>query len=126
MKGDYQAGVCNIGPNEALRRKRVGYMGLALTISTIVMMSIGTVSRPTRFLVVVPAMIAATGFIQARKQFCLAFGLAGTFNFGKLGEFSKVETAEFRAADRAMVIRMFLQASAIALTVGIIFFALPL
>jgi len=90
------------------------------------MMSLGTVARPTRFLVVVPAMIAATGFIQARTKFCLGFGLAGTFNFGKLGEFSKVETAEFRAADRAMVIKIFLRSAAIAVAVGVIFMALPL
>jgi hypothetical protein len=45
-------------------------------------------------------MIASVGFIQSRSKFCLAYGFAGTFNIGKLGDISRVASPEDRAADR--------------------------
>jgi hypothetical protein len=45
-------------------------------------------------------MIASVGFIQSRSKFCLAYGFAGTFNVGKLGDISRVASPEDRAADR--------------------------
>ena len=45
-------------------------------------------------------MVAAVGFVQSRSKFCLAYGFAGTFNIGKLGDIKRVANKEDRAADR--------------------------
>jgi hypothetical protein len=45
-------------------------------------------------------MVASVGFIQSRSKFCLAYGFAGTFNVGKMGDIKRVSSKEDRAADR--------------------------
>jgi hypothetical protein len=45
-------------------------------------------------------MMASVGYIQSRSKFCLAYGFAGTFNVGKMGDISRVASPEDRAADR--------------------------
>ena len=47
-----------------------------------------------------PLMVASVGFVQSRSKFCLAYGFAGTFNIGKLGDIKRVASPEDRAADR--------------------------
>ena len=71
-------------------------------------------------------MIFSVGFIQSRKKFCLAYGLAGTFNFGKLGNITKVQSAEDRKADRKTAISILAQATFLAVAITAVFFALPL
>jgi hypothetical protein len=44
--------------------------------------------------------MASVGYIQSRSKFCLAYGFAGTFNVGKMGQISRVASPEDRAADR--------------------------
>jgi hypothetical protein len=60
-------------------------------------------------------MVFSVGFIQSRKKFCLAYGLAGTFNLGKLGQVSKVANPEDKAADRKTALAVLAQATALAL-----------
>jgi hypothetical protein len=45
-------------------------------------------------------MVASVGFVQSRSKFCLAYGFAGTFNVGKMGDIRRVTSKEDRAADR--------------------------
>jgi hypothetical protein len=71
-------------------------------------------------------MIFAVGFIQARKKFCLAYGLAGTFNFGKLGSISKVQNEEDKKADRKTAINILIQSAALASAITLLFYLLPL
>ncbi len=71
-------------------------------------------------------MVFSFGWIQAKKKFCLAFGLAGTFNFGKLGNLDRVEMDVFRKQDRDTVIKMALQAIALALVITALELMLPL
>jgi len=71
-------------------------------------------------------MIFAVGFIQARKKFCLAYGFAGTFNFGKLGSISKVQSEADKKADRKTAIKIFVQSALLAAAITAVFFALPL
>jgi hypothetical protein len=59
--------------------------------------------------------------VQSRKKFCLAYGFAGTFNFGKLGSVSRVASAEDRKADRKMAISIFRQSALLALVITIIY-----
>ena len=126
MSSEYIAGSCNIGKGEIRRRQSVALVGLFLVFfsaSTI----LGTEqSRSVRLSIFLPAMIFAVGFIQARKKFCLAYGLAGTFNFGKLGSISKVQSEEDKKADRKTAINIFIQSALLAAAITLVFFALPL
>ncbi len=126
MSSEYIAGSCNIGKGEIRRRQTVALVGLFLVFfsaSTI----IGTEqSRFARLSIFLPAMIFAVGFIQARKKFCLAYGFAGTFNFGKLGSISKVQSEVDKKADRKTAIKIFVQSALLAVAITAVFFALPL
>jgi hypothetical protein len=126
VSSEYIAGSCNIGKGEIRRRQTVALVGLFLVFfsaSTI----IGTEqSRFARLSIFLPAMIFAVGFIQARKKFCLAYGFAGTFNFGKLGSISKVQSEADKKADRKTAIKIFVQSALLAAAITAVFFALPL
>ena len=126
MSSEYIAGSCNIGKGEIRRRQSVALVGLFLVFfsaSTI----LGTEqSRSVRLSIFLPAMIFAVGFIQARKKFCLAYGLAGTFNFGKLGSITKVQSKADKKADRKTAINIFVQSALLAAAITLVFFALPL
>ena len=126
MSSEYVAGSCNIGKGEVRRRQTVALIGLFLiffSASTI----LGTEqSRSIRLSIFLPAMIFAVGFIQARKKFCLAYGLAGTFNFGKLGSITKVQSEQDKKADRKNAINIFVQSALLAAAITLVFFALPL
>lgn len=97
---EYIPGTCNIGKGEVRRRQLVALVGLFFSISTL--LTFNTVDAPTeiRLGIFFPLMVAAVGFVQSRSKFCLAYGFAGTFNVGKLGDIKRVASKEDRAADR--------------------------
>ena len=99
---DYQyiPGTCNIGKGEIRRRQFVALVGLFFSISTL--LTFNAVDAPTaiRLGIFFPLMVASVGFVQSRSKFCLAYGFAGTFNIGKLGDIKRVASKEDRAADR--------------------------
>ena len=97
---EYIPGTCNIGKGEIRRRQFVALIGLFFTISTL--LTFNTVDAPPaiRLGIFFPLMVAAVGFVQSRSKFCLAYGFAGTFNIGKLGDIKRVASKEDRAADR--------------------------
>jgi len=66
-------------------------------------------------------MVFAIGFVQSRKKFCLAYGLAGTFNLGKMGEISKVQNPADRATDRKTALVILAQSAALALALTLAF-----
>ena len=71
-------------------------------------------------------MIFSVGLIQSRSKFCLAYGLAGTFNFDKLGKISKVGSAEDRTADRKTAVLILIKSVALAALITAVFFVIPL
>ncbi len=123
---EYVAGSCNIGPREIRRRQLVGGIGLFLTISTIFGFSHQHASHLARFGVFLPALIMSIGYLQGRKKFCLAFGLSGLFNFGKLGNTRRVISESDRKIDRQAAIRLLLQAVGLAALVTALVFLLPI
>lgn len=126
MSAEYIPGSCNIGNGEVRRRQAVAIFGLFLTsFSAVTILAIDQ-SRNSRLSIFVPALIFAIGFVQSRKKFCLAYGLAGTFNFGKLGQISKVQSTEDRKADRKTAVLILFQSAALAALITAVFFALPL
>jgi hypothetical protein len=121
----YLAGSCNIGPREIRRRQLVGGIGLFLTISTVFGYYHQHASRMARFGTFLPALVMSIGYLQARKKFCLAFGLSGLFNFGTLGQTARVISPEDRKIDRQAAIRLLMQAVALAAAVTAVVFLLP-
>ena len=126
MSSEYIPGSCNIGNGEVRRRQLVAIFGLFLTSFSAVTILATDQSRNSRLSIFVPALIFAIGFVQSRKKFCLAYGLAGTFNFGKLGQISKVQSTEDRKADRKTAVLILFQSAALAALITAVIFALPL
>ncbi|MEY3934576.1 MAG: hypothetical protein RI901_6 [Actinomycetota bacterium] len=126
MSSEYIAGVCNIGKGEIRRRQFVALIGIFLIATTATTLLATDQVRSARISIFLPAMIFSVGFIQSRKKFCLAYGLAGTFNFGKLGNITKVQSAEDRKADRKTAMGILVQAAFLAAAITAVFFALPL
>ena len=126
MSSNYIPGTCNIGAGEIRRRQSVALFGLFLTVFSMTTLLATDQSNSARLSVFIPAMIFSVGFIQSRSKFCLAYGLAGTFNFDKLGKISKVGSAEDRAADRKTAIQILTKSFALAALITVVFFVLPL
>ena len=104
----------------------VAVLGLMLTLSSAATLISNEASRQTRLGIFLPALVMSVGWVQSRKRFCLAYGFAGTFNFGSLGKLSKVSDQADRAADRKTAIKIFAQSALYALLVTAAVAALPL
>jgi len=126
MSTEYIAGSCNIGNGEVRRRKFVALIGAAITLTTATTLFITDQSRVARLSIFIPAIIFAIGFVQSRKKFCLAYGLAGTFNFGGLGDVKRVQSEEDRKADRKTALSILAQSAMLAVAITAVVFALPL
>lgn len=126
MSSEYVAGSCNIGKGEIRRRQIVALFGMFLTISSATALLATDQSLSSRFSIFLPALVFSIGFVQSRSKFCLAYGLAGTFNFDRLGKISRVQSAQDRKADRKTAIVILLKSAALAALITAVFFALPL
>jgi hypothetical protein len=126
MSSEYVAGSCNIGKGEIRRRQIVALFGIFLTISAATALLATDQSRSFRFSIFIPALVFSIGFVQSRSKFCLAYGLAGTFNFDRLGKISRVQSAQDRKADRKTAIVILLKSAALAALITAVFFVLPL
>ncbi|MFY8255243.1 MAG: hypothetical protein ACOVLF_04825, partial [Candidatus Planktophila sp.] len=96
----YIPGSCNIGKGEIRRRQVVALIGAVLSAFTLAGLISTSAAPGARLGIFIPLLVASIGWIQSRKKFCLAYGFMGTFNFGKLGQLSKVSDKSAQAADR--------------------------
>ena len=126
MSQEYVAGSCNIGTGEIRRRQVVALAGAVISTTSLVGLLNTDAARSARFSLFIPLMVFAIGFIQSRKKFCLAYGFMGTFNFGKLGQISRVSDPISKKADRKTAITILAQSTALALGLTLATFALPL
>ncbi len=120
----YIPGVCNIGPAEIRKRKQAGWIGLIATIALwaiFIWFDIPSIWRITLFL---PAMMSATGFLQAYMHFCAYFGFASLFNFGDVGKTDSVFQAELRAKDRRRAWQIVICSILIGLAVALFAYSL--
>ena len=121
----YIPGTCNIGKNEIRQRKLVGLVGLFFSISSLIgLMAVGAAPE-TRLGIFLPLMVASIGYFQVRSKFCLAYGFAGTFNLGKLGDISRVSDPINRRADRAAALKIILKSFMLASIATMVVFVLP-
>ena len=117
---EYQAGRCNIGETEVRRRKISGIIGGVLSIIFYLSTLSLHASKGIRALVFFPLLIATIGWYQSRNRFCLAYGIAGVFNFGKIGHVSRVENPAERSNDRVRALKMLAQAAALAAVIALV------
>lgn len=122
----YIAGSCNIGTREIMRRRIVGLSGLFFALITAAAVLSGGSPRSTRWAVFLPLLVCAIGGIQSRRKFCLAYGLAGTFNFGRMRDVKRVNDPAARNADRKTALMILLQALLLAFGATLIFYLLPI
>ena len=122
----YIPGTCNIGKGEIRRRQLVALIGLALSVTSLVGF-VATGAAPTaRLGIFLPLAVFSIGLVQSRRKFCLAYGFMGTFNFGKLGQLSKVSSKEAQAADRKTALVILGQSLGLAALLTAVVYVLPL
>lgn len=115
MSDTYIPGTCNLGKAEVRSRQIVTLVGLVASLILATGLIASSAPQASGLTLFAPLMVFAVGFIQSRRKFCLAYGLAGTFNLGKLGQISKVANPEDKAADRKTALSILAQATALAL-----------
>jgi hypothetical protein len=125
MSTEYIPGSCNIGANEVRSRQLVAAVGFLLFISSSIALLGVDAPRGARLALFVPLMVASIGWVQSRKKFCLAYGFMGTFNFGKLGQISRVADKAAKRADRLTAISIILQALIYAAAGTAVMYLLP-
>ena len=122
----YVPGACNIGSREILRRRVVGIAALVFAmVSGYTLLAADELARTARLGIFFPLLVSAIGFIRAKNKFCLAYGLAGTFNFGKIGDMERVFDAESKKSDRRKAIAILIQAALVAGFATALFVSLP-
>lgn len=125
--GAYQPGVCNIGPMEIARRRMGGHLGLAATLATLGTLILVDAPPLVRMAAALPAMVSASGYLQAHFRFCAGYGRLGRFNFGdSQADAETVADEAARVADRRKAGRISLWSLGIGLAVGVIGMLLPL
>jgi hypothetical protein len=122
---EYIPGTCNIGKGEIRRRQVVAIAGAVMSIVSFVGLISNDAAKSARLSLFVPLFVFAIGFVQSRKKFCLAYGFLGTFNFGGLGQISKVADPISKKADRKTALAILAQSALLALGLTILAYALP-
>ncbi len=122
----YIPGSCNIGKGEIRRRQVVALIGAVLSAFTLAGLISSSAAPGARLGIFIPLLVASIGWIQSRKKFCLAYGFMGTFNFGKLGQLSKVSDKSAQAADRKTALSILAQSLSLAAILTLIVYLLPL
>jgi len=122
---EYSSGSCNIGSAEIRRRKISGVIGAGFSIAYYVACISFHASKGIRGLIFFPFVLASVGWLQSRNKFCLAFGLMGVFNFGKLGETTRIVELDKRSRDRKRALIMLAQAVAISAVFALFFTLVP-
>ena len=112
----YVAGSCNIGTGEIRRRQIVAIIGSALSVSALIGF-ISTSAEPSlRLGIFIPLAVASIGWVQSKRK----------FNFGKLGQLSRVQDKAALAADRKTAVVILTQSLSLAAVLTLVVYLLPL
>ena len=76
----YIPGNENINKEEITYRRRAGYVGVGLFLVVLALCLLFTSIMWWRLLLVLPAYLAAIGFLQAHYKFCVAYGSSARQN----------------------------------------------
>ena len=122
---EYIPGSCNIGKGEIRRRQLVALVGLVSSFLMVLFFSVTDAPVEIRLGIFFPLLVASVGFVQSRSKFCLAYGFAGTFNIGKLGDIKRVASKEDRKADRVTALKILGKSFLLATVATAVVLALP-
>ena len=122
---EYIPGSCNIGKGEIRRRQLVALVGLVSSFLMLLAFSATDDTSTIQILIFFPLLVASVGFVQSRSKFCLAYGFAGTFNIGKLGDIKRVASKEDRKADRVTALKILGKSFLLATVATAVVLALP-
>lgn len=125
MTTEYVPGTCNIGAGEIRQRRAVALIGFVLFISSAIALFAVDAPRASRLGLFFPLVVTSIGWVQSRKKFCLAYGFMGTFNFGKIGQLSRVQDKDAKRADRITALSILFQAVLYASLATVAIYLLP-
>jgi hypothetical protein len=94
----YKAGVCNIGPDEINKRKRIGYIGTALALFYIAAAEWFDFPQVWKLIAFAPIVYAVSGYMQARRRFCFLFGLMGISKVNKEA-YTRISDEQAKSSD---------------------------
>jgi hypothetical protein len=120
MTDQYVPGICNIGPEEIALRRRAGHIGLAVTAALGVALVRSDRSPAWRLALALPAAGAASGYLQARQQFCANYGFRGLYNFDARGQERPVPIPGAQDEDRRRSLQIAATSAAIGLGVALV------
>lgn len=123
---DYESGTCNIGPDEIAHRLTLAHVGLLITLGFLVLLFTTDVPLLARFSIAIPAWGTAVAYLQAWRRFCVAFGVLGVFNFGRVGLRERVEDPRLRARDRRRAVEILLLGLFAGVVAGAVAVLLPI
>jgi hypothetical protein len=112
----YVPGVCNIGAAEVShRRLTYGWGGLVLTFALYGIIYFLNPSFYGYLVLAFPLYLSTIGFIQAKENFCAAYGRAGVSNMTEhVGENHEVIGQKNREKDRLKSKQIFIKASVLS------------
>lgn len=90
----YKPGTCNIGAQEKRARIIVGVIFAALSIGWFAFNG----WKASAYLFI-PLFVSALGFVQARQNFCVAYGLAGKYSMKEFGNAKHIANKDARNKD---------------------------
>ena len=122
----YVPGVCNINRKEIANRRMIGYVGLAASLILLVALIALSLSRYYRLIIFVPAVISASGFLQAKNRFCVGYAGAGQHNAEEGSDAAvKITDESALAKDKKKSSRINRQSFAIAVAVTVVALLIP-
>jgi hypothetical protein len=125
MTTEYIPGTCNIGAGEIRQRQFVAAICIVLFMAASIFLFVVDASRSARLALFFPLVVASIGWVQSRKKFCLAYGFMGTFNFGKVGQLSKVSDKGALRADRITALKILAQSLLYAVLITAVVYLIP-
>ena len=122
----YIPGVCNINTAEIAQRRKIGYIGTAIFVVLLIAMVALGLNRYIRIALLLPGILAASGFLQARNHFCVGYAGAGQQNASEGStSASDILDAEAKAADKKRARTMNLQSVGIGVAAAAITLLIP-
>jgi hypothetical protein len=121
---EYRAGVCNIGPDEQRKRFHAGLASLAAAVGfTAWVLATG---RPVVYFAGTFALLTGgfLGYLQARMEFCVAFGALARYDLsGSDGDSGTVTQAALRRKDRMRALELLAYSAGLAGAVTLLVYA---
>jgi hypothetical protein len=121
----YTPGTCNIGKYEISKRMRNGYAGLILSGFYLLVVQYMGLTRQWKLLLFIPLYYAVISFYQARRRFCVAFGMMGIFNLSEKKSLKNVLDKQYLKLDRIKAIRMVFVCFLITAAIVMAYYLLP-